>query len=179
MTKPAVTRNDFADHLRVSSAVKTYKCSEWSKVYEVLGLQKSQTGGKLHECGRCGKVLILYSDLTDPQVINVNWNLMHVVHVVSLLEGVQFFTKHEKIPTGKNPYIQSTINPSSGRNHMSVARISVMGNHSLHQENSLFLQVPFRPKDIRWCILKRPSKCYQCGQAFCLHLKLLENIHTR
>ena len=125
------------------------------------------------------KFWFLYSDLTDPQVINVNWNLMHVVHVVSLLEGVQFFTKHEKIPTGKNPYIQSTINPSSGRNHMSVARISVMGNHSLHQENSLFLQVPFRPKDIRWCILKRPSKCYQCGQAFCLHLKLLENIHTR
>ena len=47
--------------------------------------------------------------------------------MVSLLEGVQFFTKHEKIPTDKNPYIQSTINPSSGGNHMSVARISVMG----------------------------------------------------
>ena len=42
------------------------------KVYEVLGLQKSQTGGKLHEYGRYGKALILYSDLTDPQVINVN-----------------------------------------------------------------------------------------------------------
>jgi len=40
-----------------------------------------------------------------------------------------FFTKHEKIPTGKNPYIQNTINPSSGRNIkiMSVARISATG----------------------------------------------------
>ena len=72
MTKPAVTRNDFADYLKINTAVKTYKCSECSKVYKVFGLQKSQTGGKLHECGRCGKVLILYSDLTDPQVINVN-----------------------------------------------------------------------------------------------------------
>ena len=47
MTKPAVTRNDFADYPRINTAVKTYKCSEFSKVYEVFGLQKSQTGGKL------------------------------------------------------------------------------------------------------------------------------------
>ena len=64
MTKPAVTRNDCRSS--ESSAVKTYKCSEWSKVYEVLGLQKSQTGGKLHECGRCGKVLIF--------VFRPNWS---------------------------------------------------------------------------------------------------------
>ena len=65
MTKPAVTRNDFADHLRVSSAVKTYKCSECSKIYEVFGLQKCQE----ENCGRYDKALILYSDLTNPQVI--------------------------------------------------------------------------------------------------------------
>ena len=45
MIKPAVTRNDFADYLKINTAVKTYKCSECSKVYEAFGLQKSQTGG--------------------------------------------------------------------------------------------------------------------------------------
>ena len=47
MTKPAVTKNDFADYLKINTAVKTYKWSEYSKVYEVFGLQRSQTGGKL------------------------------------------------------------------------------------------------------------------------------------
>ena len=42
------------------------------------------------------------------------------MHVVRLLEGIQFFTKHEKMLPGKNPYIQSTVNPSSGGNHVNV-----------------------------------------------------------
>ena len=42
------------------------------------------------------------------------------MHVVRLLEGIQFFTKHEKIHTGENPYIQSTVNHSSGGNHINV-----------------------------------------------------------
>lgn len=50
------------------------------------------------------KALILYLNLTDPQVINVNWNLIHIVHVVSLLEGVQFFYK-----TWENSYWQESI----------------------------------------------------------------------
>ena len=77
MAKPAVTRNGFADHLRISTAVKTYKwlhlyvnvVNYCSKLREVFDLPKSQTR-KLHKCGRCGRGLILYSDLTNPQVIN-------------------------------------------------------------------------------------------------------------
>ena len=45
MKKPAVTRHDFPDHLRINTAVETYKCSDCSKVCEVFDLLKSQTGG--------------------------------------------------------------------------------------------------------------------------------------
>ena len=55
--------------------------------------------------------------------------------MVSLLEGIQLFTKHEKIHTGENPNIWSTVHPSNlnikiGGNHVNrlcVARASITG----------------------------------------------------
>ena len=68
MANPSVTRNDVAD-LRIHTAVKTYTCRECSKIYQLFDPQKTQTGGKLHECVRCGKSLILCSGLTHHHLI--------------------------------------------------------------------------------------------------------------
>ena len=56
VANPSVTRNDAADHLRIHTAVKIYKYSECNKVYKLFNPQKSQTPGKPHKCGRCGKL---------------------------------------------------------------------------------------------------------------------------
>ena len=63
VANPSVTRNDVAD-LRIHTAVKTYTYRECGKIYQLFDPQKIQTGGKLHECVRCGKALILCSGLT-------------------------------------------------------------------------------------------------------------------
>ena len=68
MANPSVTMNDVAD-LRIHTAVKTYTCRECSKIYQLFDPQKTQTGGKLHECVRCGKALILCSGLTHHHLI--------------------------------------------------------------------------------------------------------------
>ena len=65
----SVTRKNVADHLRIHTAVKAYTCRECSKIYQLLDPQKTEPGGKLHKCVKCGKALILCSGLTQHQLI--------------------------------------------------------------------------------------------------------------
>ena len=84
------SRNDFADHLRIHTVVKSYKYSECNKVYKLFNPQQSQTPGKPHKCGRCGKALILCSDLTNHQEIHSELK-SYIVNVVSVLQNMRKF----------------------------------------------------------------------------------------
>ena len=67
-----------------------------------------------------GKGSILYSDLTNPQVINSELKSYPRSTCGKSFGRHSVFYKNEKMPTGKIPYIQSTVNPSSGGNHVNV-----------------------------------------------------------
>ena len=77
------SRNDFADHLRIHTVVNAIK-------YINFNPQKSQTSGKPHKCGRCGKALILCSDLTNHQEIHSELK-SYIVNVVSVLQNMRKF----------------------------------------------------------------------------------------
>ena len=106
-----------------------------------------------------GKGLILYSDLTNPQVINSELKSYPRSTCGKSFGRHSVFYKNEKMPTGKIPYIQSTVNPSSGGNHVNVCsqdfnnkliipiiREFIMQRNLKNVRVWQILQVAFRPK---------------------------------